>query len=173
MAEIDRDRAGMGVFGRRADAADDTGSGAERDGGGACVGAPIEHGGNVVFVAREGDDVRRVRKIAIEDFHQFGKGFAIGVGGAVIGIGGADFLQALGRLQSRGLELDLVDRRNRSRVETVGFEMLRPGGAQIGLFLRRQAIALVAPAVELETFVAHVCLLRWRRIVVAVYGRRF
>ena len=76
---IEAHRPGIGVADRRLDAADDRGAAAERNDGDLRAARPVEHGGDLGFVRRQGDEVGRVGEVAREGADRLGIGLAVGV----------------------------------------------------------------------------------------------
>ena len=79
-----------GVGWRGFDAGDDGAAAAVGDGDDVGVGAPVEDGYQLGFSAGVGDNVGRVGKVAVEAADAVAEAAAIGVGGAVVVVGGAE-----------------------------------------------------------------------------------
>ena len=79
MAHVEADRAGVAVADGRLDPADDRGAAAERNDRDLRAARPIEHGRDVGFALRQGDEIGRVGEVASEGAHRFRIGLAVGV----------------------------------------------------------------------------------------------
>ena len=79
MAHVEADRARVAVADRRLDAADHRGAAAERNDRDPYAACPIEHGGDLAFALRQGDEIGRVGEVAVKRAHRLRKGLAVSV----------------------------------------------------------------------------------------------
>ena len=114
-------------------------------------GAPVEQPRHVGLVARARDHVGRVVDLAAEGAHHVAVGPAVGVGGALVGVGRADLGQRRGRLEPRGAGARGPSSRHRALdLRGPEAEVLagrRGGGGYLG---GGRLLVLVAPAPELQ-----------------------
>ena len=123
-AQIEADRAGVGLADRRLDAADDRGAAAERNDGDLRAARPVEHGGDVGFALGQGDEVGRVGEVAREGAHRFRIGLAVGVQKPLVGVLRQDARERGGRRDARRAERD-VGRLRRRREAGLDAEAIR------------------------------------------------
>ena len=86
MAHVEADRASIAVADDRLDAADDRRAAAERNDREFRAARPVEHGGDIGFGLRQGNEVGRVGEVAREGAHRLGIGLAIGMEEAFVGV---------------------------------------------------------------------------------------
>ena len=70
---------------------------------------------DVVLVARDRDEVGRLREVAVQPAPDVAERLAVGVAGAFFGIGRAEVRERVGRRDARRAQVDLVDRRRLDR----------------------------------------------------------
>ena len=107
MAHVEADRAGVAVADRRLDPADDRGAAAERNDRDLRAARPIEHGRDVGFALRQGDEIGRVGEVARERAHGFRVGLAVGVQKPLVVVVGEHAGERGGRRDARRAERDL------------------------------------------------------------------
>ena len=86
MAHVEADRPGVAVADRGLDAAHDRGAATERNDRDFRAARPVEHGCDVGFALRQGDEIGRVGEIAREGAHGLRKGLAVGVQEPLVGV---------------------------------------------------------------------------------------
>ena len=99
----------------RLDAAAHARSAAERRDRRVGAAGPVEHGRDLLLVARIGDDVGRVRVVAREAAREVGIGLAVGVRGAVVVIGWCRRRARRARSTRGASQRDLVEARRAAR----------------------------------------------------------
>ena len=100
----------------RFDSTDDARAAAERDHRGAGRDRPIQNSGELMLVARLGDDVGRVVKPAVEGPDDVAIGAPVRMQGTLVGARRADRGQGAGRLQPDGRQHELAQRHRRLRI---------------------------------------------------------
>ncbi len=147
-AQVDGDRAVVAVA-PRLDAAADARTAAERRHRGIGRAGPIEHGGDVGFVARIGDDVGRAGIVEGKAARELGVRLAVGVGGAVV-------VRVAAERKRRGRHDPGSGQRDLFKLRRLGGGLERGAEARLGacedegFLVRGQALALAAPAEMLQ-----------------------
>ena len=148
-AQVEADGAGVGLADRRLDAADDRGAAAEGDDGDLRPARPLEHGRNVGFACRQGDEVGRVGEVAREGADRFRIGLAVGVQEPLVGVLRQDARKRGGRSDARRAErnVGLLRRRREAGLDA---EAIGDEAAELVPLGIVKASVLETPAVELQ-----------------------
>ena len=150
MAHVEADGARVSAAEDRLDAAHDRGASAERNDRDLLSARPVEHGRDVGFALRQGDKIGRVGEIAVKRAHGFGKGFAVGMQEALVGVVRQHAAERRRGRDARRAQRDLGGLRRRSGCARLDAELLADETEEALALGVREAVALIAPAVEFE-----------------------
>ena len=149
MTQVEADRAGVAVAHDWLDAADDRGAAAERNDRDLRAARPIEHGRDVGFALRQGDEVGRAHEVAREGAHRFRIGLAVSVQKPLVGLLRHDAGERGGGADARRAQRDVGGLRGRREAGLYAED----GGDKVEQMLALDVVkarVLEAPAVKFQ-----------------------
>ena len=111
--------------------------------------APVEDRDHIRLVAREGDEVGRVRVLAPEGPHEVAERLAVAVGGALVGLGAEQALERARRGDAGLRQGELLDARRLLDADAVEPEAIGERRAELLELRGVEPLVLEAPAPEL------------------------
>ena len=117
---------------------------------------PVQERADGRLVARIGDRIRGIGKVAPENHpREIVNRAAVRMEEALILLVGAEGAQTCRERDPRRAQCDLRFARQRHRLETLDVEQLRPGALELTQLLRRHELVLVSPTKELAPPYTH------------------
>ena len=149
VAKVDADHAAITVTHIGLDPADHARAATERDRRDTGITTPFQHRHQLALAARERHKIRRMRVIPAEGTHQIAERPAVRVGGPVVRIGAEGRLKRRWRHQPRRGQVQLLHFRRFLHAQTIDPQTLGEDRPELLDLVRRQPLALQAPAPEL------------------------